>query len=466
MKNITVLIIIIVIQITGLYSQDIPFETVKLDLNKALTIGIENNYDLKYNRIEQLITKKIVKETWRQFLPVFSIDYGNSYNIAHHQQDTRMHSLKFKVSQPLYQGGRYHAAYKISELDHKVKRITFNILLNNIKASIQKQYFSVIIQKEIKKIQEKLIEQASIQERLAKEENRLGLLTTIDLAEIEAYAQNAELEDIKARNKLAEELNNLKKILYLQWRQQIAIDDKVINNFEYNRVKLKLDQLISFAYQRRRDLLNMYSQLIQKYYNYKSNKYYYLPSVSLNFDYTLSGEKFYPFNRSWNVGLQFDFLFKGTSVSQSGNYGEEINNNQKTYSSQSSVTPFADIGYVSRYIQAEATLRTVKVKLEQLKQDIGIETENNLNMVKEYWDLLMILKKREGVLRKRHTVYQLKIKLGEAKRVDVVEAEIEYYKAQAETMKGILNYINAVLDLELAIGAEIGHLNAIKIKGF
>ena len=98
-------------------------KVVNLDLVNAVKMGIKNNYDLKFNRIEQLLSKRIVTESWRRFLPTLSIDYGNSFNVTPYEQDSRMHTLTFKVSQPLYQGGRYFAAYKIAQLNTKMKKI-------------------------------------------------------------------------------------------------------------------------------------------------------------------------------------------------------------------------------------------------------------------------------------------------------------------------------------------------------
>ncbi|MBN1897742.1 MAG: TolC family protein [Spirochaetes bacterium] len=436
-------------------------DVVDLDLVSAVKLGIRNNYDLKYNRIEQLLSKRIVTENWRRFLPALSIDYGNSFNVTPYEQDSRMHTLTFKVTQPVYQGGRYFAAYRIARLNEKMKRMTYHILLNSLKAAIQKQYFTVLIQKEIIQIQNKMEEQALMQVKFAQAENNLGMLTTIDLAEIEAYAKNAQLDHVRAKNALSEEYNNLKRVLYLDWQHKVNISEDITKTFQYKELRKGIKELVSLAYIKRKDLINMCSEVMQRHYDYKSNKYYYLPAVSLNFDYSLTGEKFFPFKRSWNIGVQLDFMFKGTTVSQKGNYGESINDESKNISSSHSVSPFDDIGYVSRYIQSEANFKTSRVKLEQLKQDIAIEIENKYYLVKEKWDLLEILKEREEVLKKRFDVFDIKLKLGEAKRVDVVEAETEYYMARTETMKGILDYISAVVDLELALGTDIGYLNII-----
>ncbi|MBU1078445.1 MAG: TolC family protein [Spirochaetes bacterium] len=463
MKKLIIFQVIALLYLCSLHAEDLP-ESIKIDLSSALNIGIKNNYDLKYNRIEQLLSKKIITENWRRFLPTLGIDYGNAFNVTPYEEDTRTHSIKFKVQQPLYQGGRYYASYKIAQMNSKIKRTTYNILLNNLKAVIQKQYFSVIIQKEIKNIQQKLVEQADIQTGFAKAENNLGMLTSIDLAEIEAYQKTAQLDHVRSKNSLSKEYNTLKKALYLNWQQRIMIDEDIFATLQYKELDKSISELVSYAFQNRRDLMNTYSEVIQRKYDYKSNKYYYLPAVSLNFDYTLSGEKFYPFSRSWNVGIQLDFMFKGTSLSQSGNYGQNINDGSKSLSSSHSLEPFSDLGYISRYIQAEANLKTAKVKLSQLKQDIAIEIEDRYYQVKEKWDLLNILKDREKVLKKRLDVFMLKQKLGEAKRVDVVEAEIEYYQASTQTMQGVLEYINSIVDLELSLGADIGYLQIIKMR--
>jgi len=437
---------------------------IKLNLKKSIQLGLYRNYDLKYNKIEQLMKKKIISEKWRAFLPIFSIEYGNSYNVVPVQADTRINTLKFKITQPVYQGGRYYAAYKTAQIDYKTGNKLYSLLLNNIKASIQKQYFSLIVQKEILSIQRKLVEHAKIQRDFAVEENKLGLLTSIDLAEIEAKYNSTQLDAIKAKNKLTDEYNKMKKILYMDWREKIVIDETIISNFSYKKIKQNLDSLILYAYNQRKDLLKQYADLLKANYNYKINKYYYLPEVSLNFEYTLSGEKFYPFTRQWNIGLQFNFMYEGISASENATYSKDINKNGKSVSSSSTVSPFSDLTYIRSYIQAEANLKTLKVKLRQLYHDIAMDVEAKYSMANEKWELLNILSAREKVLKKRDAVYKVKLQLGEAKRVDALKAEIEYYQAQVEKIQGILGYIDSIVDLEMAMGADIGYLNLINSR--
>lgn len=436
----------------------------RLSLAGAVDMGLKNNYDLKYNRIDQYIQSRIIRENWRLFFPTFAVDYGNSYNVIPYGEDSRLHTLKFRLSQPLYQGGRYYAYYKMSRLDARIKQRVHDILYNDIITSVHKQYFSALIQEEIVHIQERLVEQSRIQAEFSRKENQLGMLTTIDLAEIEAYAKTSELDLIKARHGLLEEHNKLKRLLYMDWQTDLVVDRSVISNISYFPFNKNLEELVYTAHEKRRDLLNMDLEKMKSRYNYNMNKYYYLPAVSLNLEYDLSGEKFYPFERSWNIGLQFDFLFKGTTLSSSGTYGKDLASDGKTLASSSSLSPFADIGYQRRYIQAEADLKTTAVQQEQLKQDIAAEVQKYHSQVQQGWELLDILKSREDVLRKRSEIYHLKVRLGEAKRVDMMEAELEYYNARVESVKGILSYITSSLDLETAIGADPGSLGTVKYK--
>ncbi len=434
---------------------------IKLDLKKSIQLGLYRNYDLKYNRIEQLMKKKIISEKWRAFLPLFSIEFGNSYDIIPYENDTRMNTLKFKITQPIYQGGRYYADYKVAQIDYKVGVKLHSLLVNNIKAAIQKQFFSLIVQKEILSIQKRLVEHAEIQKNFAIEENKLGMLTSIDLAEIEAKYNTTLLDEIKAKNKLTEEYNQMKKILYIDWRDKIKVDETIISNFSYKKINVSLNTLIQYAYNHRKDLLKEYAELLKANYNYKLNKYYYLPAISLNCEYTLSGEKFYPFNREWNVGIKFDFMYSGITASENGNYSKDISKDGNAISSSSTISPFSDLSYIRKYIQAEVNLKSLKVRFQQMYQDVAMDVEEKYSIVNEKWKLLNILIKREEVLQKRDTIYKVKLQLGEAKRVDALKAEIEYYQAQVEKMQGILGYINSIVNLELAIGADIGYLNLI-----
>lgn len=445
----------------------LPFleaETFHLNIDKAIQVGIENNYELKYNKIFQIINKKTIEENFRQFLPSLSLSYANSYSVIPYQTDTRMQSVKFNLTQPLYQGGALYISYKLAKLELLLTKKNYTLLLNNIKIAIQKQYFATIIQQEIVHIQAKLVEHSQLQQKFAEAEHKLGILTAVDLADIQAYTKNSELDYIKSHNQLTKEYNNLKKLLNLDWRVDLKIDESIATNFSYTNLIKPETELIAIAFANRNEILQQYAKLEKAYYTYKKSKYYFLPNIGANFEYSLSGEHFYPFKSDWNFGLQFSFSALGSPATSSVNNAPYLSQKGESFSTSSSLSPFGDIGYIKKYIQAEAEFKSVKIKKQQLKQDIAIEVKTKYTELTETWKLLTILEQREHTLEQRQKIYALKLKLGEVKRSDALKADIEYYKAKVERVKGILQYINSVLDLENSLGLPVGSLNIIKTK--
>jgi outer membrane protein TolC len=435
---------------------------IHLGLDDAVAAGIKNSYDLRMNGVEQTLAKKALAENFRNFLPVLSIDYANSLNVVPYAPDTRLHNIKFNLSQPVYQGGRIYAAWKAGQADLKLKQAGHFVLENNIRANIQKQYFTVIIQEKIAEINQKLSDQSEIQRKLAGVENRLGTMTAVDLAEMEAYAENSRLEQIKAENLLSEEKDSLKKTLYLDWKSALVIDDDIAKNFICSPLHTGVDELVSLALSRRTELQSSRVQLVKARYNYNANKYSWLPGIALNFEYGLSGPTFFPFKPDWSLGVQFDIGLNGVSLSSAGNTGAGVNDGSSSMSSSSSLSPFSDISWQRKILQSESDLKSAEMNIDKLVQETAMDVSRLVSRLNESWRMKSILSNREAVLDKRQRIYFMKLDLGEAKRVDCMKAETEYYQARVETVKGILEYITSAVDLELACGLEIGGLDIIR----
>jgi outer membrane protein TolC len=286
-------------------------------------------------------------------------------------------------------------------------------------------------------------------------------LTVIDLAEIEASTANSELDRIRARNELDRAKSELKKLVYLDAKQEIDVDKQIAEKFECVEPVLDEETLTTAAFVEREEIRTGQFELMKATEAYKADRYYYLPNVSMNFEYDLQGEYFFPFERSWTAGLKCEMNFGGTGLSSSGNTGHEATSGARSDSVSSSLSPFADISIQRTVIQAEAQFNSAKIGIEKLKRDIALEVAANTRRVMEDWEMLKILRTREDVLRKRFEIYQIKLKIGEAKRSDTLKAEVEHAKAKVETVKGVLEYITASLDLETSVGRPAGSLGTM-----
>ena len=72
--------------------------------------------------------------------------------------------------------------------------------------------------------------------------------------------------------------------------------------------------------------------------------------------------------------------------------------------------------------------------------------------------------KQIKILNTRIKIMQLKAKLGNIKRIDLMDAIIELNKKKLSLVSYILDFLNKTSDMELLLGVEIDKLGFIKIK--
>ncbi|GEM_PF-3157035 len=446
---------------TLLYSEE---SSLFLDLETSIEIGLENSYELRFNRIEQYSARKYLAESYRLFLPVLSVDYAHSDRIAKYAPDSRMQSVKMKLDQPLFRGGRYWVAVEAAKSDIVLKRMEGDLGKKNLTGIIRKKYFEVLVLGDIVRIQELLEKDAHVQVDVAHVEKDVGVMTVIDMAEIEAYAANASLDYIKAKHQRMSAENEFKKILNIDLHQTLVIDAGIMDKYECHESRMTEEDALRIALQSRVELITKRIALQKSTREFEIARLYYLPEVNLSFGYDFQKDGKYPFERSWNAALGCSFQIGGVNTSSSANMGKELTDGTGSDLVNASVSPFSDISIFRALVESEAKLKSAQVEFEKIQRDLALEVSTALQKMNEGWEMMKILKDREEILRQRYDVYQLKLKVGEAKRVDSLKAEVEYTKARTETVKGILEYINVSMDFETVLGLETGSLGLVKRK--
>lgn len=432
-----------------------------LNLEKTISLALENSYELRHNRIAQIVSEKYVSENYRLFLPILGIDFAQSGNVVPYGPDSRMETSKLRVEQPLFRGGRHWAALQSAKNEITLRRLEYTLTRLSLLSSVRKKYYEYLTLAEILRINELLEQDAMAQVEIARIEHSIGVLTVIDLAEIEAYAANSKLDKVRSKHELELCEKQLKKMAYLDPHQPISIDQGILDKVQCLQPGLSDSEAIQLAFQARPDMLAKRIEWQRASREYRTGKFHFLPELTLDFEYDFRKNSGVSFERSWNAGISCSFQLGGIGISGKGNTGLDITSDGRSKSVSGSASPFSDISLYRTLIENEGKYLAAKAAYEQTEKDLSMEISSGLLALNENWEMMGILKERESILLRRFEIYQLKLKVGEAKRADSLKAEVEYAKARTETMKGIMAYINAAMDLESALGQEPGSMGFI-----
>jgi len=436
-----------------------------LDENDSIAIAINNSLELVSIKTKQDIDKLSISEAFRNFFPSLSVSYIQSDSIVKRGDDTRTKTISVSSDFVVYDGGEKRLSYDIAKLQLILSRNDYRMMLNKIISETRNAYLKILYEKKAIDIYRKSLEKGKMQLLFVSKEYELGEATKLNKLEIETKVSEIELNLKQSEENYQTELKKFKIMLKLDWQTPVDVsgnlDDYIVSSLDSS---VSDDLLISLALANRKEI-----ESADVEFEIGKRKYYiadhaYIPKVSLGLNYSLSGEEFMPREKSWGVSLKLSSLLWGNSLSQDGRYDNENNNNSRKYSQNASVS-FLDSMSVKRNVaETKNAMVTAKANARNVRQQLAVEISSLYQSLDNGWDLINMSKKQVDMYNSLMEIETMKVSLGDSRRYDYMEKEIERNNSEIKYISALINYISQSASLELAIGQDVGYFGLVKRK--
>lgn len=438
--------------------------TVEIDLVSAEKLALNNNFTIKNHLDQKRILYRVKKEQWRNFWPVFSVSYNQNVEVAERSSDSRSNEIELGVQQPIYDGGRTALSHEIAKLDIVINQNEYEILKNETISELRVKFFTLLHLKENLRIQKKSLERSQIQLDLNEKEYKLGMQTKIDYLEVFGDIKQIEVEYINALREYDLAILDLKQFLGLEKDVALKVKVKSIFDFHIKENKHSLEKLFAISKEKRPEVFQSSVTLMKARKEYLMAKRHYLPTVSLTANYNLSGDQNPPLQRGWGVGIVISANLYGSSTSTNNSLNSSNNYKSRGYSSQNSVNILDDISYVRQKYEAQLEYKKSRFEKNDLMKSIYIEVKKAFNAVNLNYRLYSIANERSKLVWERLLIEIKKTELGQMKRVDLMETELEYLKAALSETQAKTDYLLSVNTLENTIGVSPDFLDLIEYR--
>ncbi len=320
--------------------------SLELDVEKAISIAYENNFELKELEKDCKIAQFTLSQSFAElFYPSISAGGNYSYqfftnkeNITTYQMGERIieltnefsdnYTLSFSIDKTIFNGFQKYNNHKVNELYLEVMKKNIEDKKKELKLNVLESYFKL-------KLLSSSIETLKLQLDLfskkyeeAKQKFYLKQITSIDLNKANLDLQNANLELLKKDYEYKKEEKSLLAIIGIR-----STNDKLILKNELGDMEIYIsDKVISSEVEKvfKKALSNNVEWFTYEYnlkkegLNKKSLEWSRLPKVSANADYRLryqiedrlTGKRSWQGN--WSIGLSLsmplDSILPGSSL--------------------------------------------------------------------------------------------------------------------------------------------------------
>jgi outer membrane protein TolC len=454
-----------------------------LSIKEAISLALENNLDIKIERLNPDIRKTETEKERAIFDPVFMADFSNAvsrtpafselqgapkieekvfdfdFGVKQKFSTGAISELKFvnervwsnsrfltinpyyksdltlTVTQPLFKNFGTDVnllRIRIAENNEKISRDQLKAKIIDIITNVKRAYWNLLLS-----IEELEVRRFSL--NLAKdllERNRkkfeVGIIAQIEIIEAEAGVASREEAVLVAEKAVKDAEDLLKRITGLtkDWEIVLAITDKPIISKE----KKQLDESIKNALERRPDYLQAVKDLKNKEINMRFTKNQTLPNLSFVGGIGLNG-------LNSDYGSNLDKLKSGDFYSYQVGLSLEI--------------PIGNRSAKNDYLKAKLEEEKARLTLKNLEEAITFEIREALREIDTTLKRIDASKVARILAEKKLEAEEKRFNVGMSTSHDILFFQEELASALRNEKKAMIDHNNSLINLEKVTGTAI-----------
>lgn len=441
-------------------------ENLRLDITSAVSIAVSNSFELKEIRAREGLYTLSIMEKLRNYFPSLTFSYMQSEEVVKRDADTRSARLGVESEFNIYDGGKRDLDYDTAKLNALLARNDYRISTNKLIVSVREAYLNLLKLRETIGIYKITHEQGLMQLKFITKEFELGDATKLSVIEIDAKVREIELSLKQAIDDFDAALTKFKLLIRVNRHIRLDITGDLDRDFVFlPAAGINEEEIVSIALKMRKEIESSVAKYEISKKNNRLSEYYFLPDVSLGLNYNLSGEEYPPREKGWGVNIKISSRIFGNTVTGGTGYGENGNGNSKTKTGNASVDVLNDMPYKRTLLESRIEMAKSGDELSVLRETIASEITTMCSGLKNSWDMIGIAVKQVELYDAQLVIERLKADMGESRRYDLIEKEIDRAKAAVGLLNAKIKYLMAASSLELSAGMDVDFFrNYIKSK--
>lgn len=413
-------------------------DTTVLTLQQCIQLGLERNRIMSLNQYKVRFSEEKLKEVKVQQLPM--LRFNGSYTRLSPVDPFKIGSMEIQpsllnsyifrlsVTQPLFTGGRISSSidqienlYYASEKDFAKDK---NQLILDIKTAFWNYYRAVtllrVIEENINQIKYHLNDLTNLYNK--------GLATYNDVLKVKVQLANAEYLKLDAQNNIDLQRVVLNNILGIELTSKTMIRAEL----DSSDIKLPdLQELYQLGLKNRSEIHSMEFRVkaAESAVNISRSGWFPQLSFTANYNYANPNTRIFPqenkFKGTWDIGISLTYDL------WNWNLNTKLTN------------------------EAELQLKQMHVSLEQLKDAVLLEINQNYITVTKSVEKVKLTKETIAQAEENYRVTYEKFKSGLVLNSEVVDAEVALLQANINYITSLVDYYIALSRLEKSVETNL-----------
>jgi outer membrane protein TolC len=426
-----------------------------LDIDRAVGMAVANSFELKEIMAREEVYDLAIDESFREYFPSITFSYMQTDEVRIRAADSRQAKISVNGEFVLLDGGRRSLNYNVSKLNALVAANDYSIALGRLIFQVRTAFLNLLKLRDSIAIYRMTLEMGNMQLGFIRRECELGDATKLAVMEIEAKISEIELSLKEAIDSYESDLKQFKLLLRIDWRTPVLIQGDVNSDFIFIPPdRIDENEMISLAVRKRKEVESSRVRSEIDRMNMEIAESYYMPNLSVGLNYSLSGEEFPPREKGWGVNVKISTAILGNTAGGGAGYNEDANGNSRACSRNVYVNIMDNMQYKRAIAGSRIDSARSDDEHSVTVAGISVEVCNICHGIKNAWEMIEISRRRLGLYNSQLEIEKIKAEMGESRRYDLVEKEIEWSRAAVALVDSEIKYLTAVSALEIATGSS------------
>lgn len=455
-RSMSVLIIAVSLATSG--GQSLEADTYTED--QAVDRAIASSQDLAYESALLSAQELSFSLGIREYFPRFSIGYDENTTVTIGAPDTRGKTISVSATQPLLRGGTKPFERSVARLNLSLDREALEQKYLALEYDLKRMFAGILVAEQKRNILLRTIALAHQNIEILQTQVRLGGALELDHAQAELELLSLEIALSETETSLEDSRYQMKKLLSLDPADPLELTGNV--DQEYTGADLSgLEGLLySMAASYSPDLKRQSIAVQKASIQVRAASFPFIPDVDLELTAAFTGEALPLSNPQYSGKLTFSFPVPESptkySAGASTTPGRDKGGSMSVKTSPlESITAWVDRKTAALSLDAEAR------KKEQIIQDLRFQVKRMMAAYSQSGRAIELGRRKLDVQRRKETILQRQMDLGEVKRIDYLQGAIETANAEIALNESLLRLLENERDWETLLGLRSGGLRQI-----
>ena len=445
------------LSVSALYAAD------TLTFAQAAKLAVAYSADLKHSRASQALLEGAWKWGRRAYFPQMNITVSENDRLQQMGVDSFIKNYGLNVDQLLFDGGRILMSRKMERMELDLSTVKLDRMANEVAEAAIAAYRNVLSSRTILEIKKSALSVLEEQLRILQEEVRLGLALPVDLASANISLADAKLDINSLSLDLAEMEKQFAEILGLE------VLPVLIEKVDINRSVMlpKVSAASELAKEKNPDLNEARHSIAKKQMELKYASRTWVPTLKLNGNFGITGQR-YPLTRhNWSVGITVDFMhpwFQNRFVMQTGWEPVSSGLYDRNAMLQNSLTPLPDPAAGFNKKQAALALALEQENFNTVLDRLGRITSNALEKCALAEQKRLLSLESASLGKEKCRIEEIRLGLGHITRLNLMEVLIEQTQREIAVVQAATALLEAEREIERFLDLQPGELEIFAKK--